>query len=740
LTRLRDVVEPRISGTKRVLDLSDGGWIAGFLHLPEGMDLVPTRAEELATAIQPDDLVVDAVSVRAGEDGLLASVRTVVSQLVPGATAVLLTRDTAGDLPLDRIERITAFAGCQLLEIAELAYPEWPTAVVVGGGADPRPGEEGTAPVGSAVLVRGSLGGALGRAPAAAADGAVAGVGENQAAQLRAQIDEQQLTIARMRREMKALRSSLGLQVGSALVEAAKSPSAVPRLPVRLVRIWRRRRRGGGKSPGAQQPAVTAARPAELVAVSEDSRLLAWSPEPADRTVLPEIFGIVTDSAAEMLTHHSTLRRLMPHEARLALDRGLPDVVLIQASALLAPSPWGHTGTPGGAVSHARALYDMTVMAGVLGVPVVVWQDIRPSMTPALATQLRRADLVIGDGQTAGAGRPWSPGVSLAAFHPVAKTPTGKVLVVPEVRAVAAGPEARARRELGRAGLAAEHPLWSPTLADAVRTHAVALASPFGGGRPSAVSDLTLASIATGARVLSGPNDNLLGAFPSVVVPVNDPAAVAGAAETVLRMAEPTSAERRLNLRHIFDTEATPVRLGWLAAALGLRSDPLAPRQVTVVIDGADERDTAVAIDDLLSQTHRPARVLITADGVSDRALDEIRALGIDVAVRPRAPWPALAGATDSAWVLMWRTGAAAAPRGLLHDLLAASETVPADVIGAAGSSADASYGRFVESLPIEGSLIRRDVLPQLGSDTDLRVLAERGLRLFAVHEAGSDR
>ena len=736
MTRLRDVVDPSLSGTKRVLDISGGGWIAGFLHLPDGIDLISAHPDELAATVQPDDLVLDAVPIRSGDDGHLAYVRTVASHLVPGASAVLLTRDAAADLPLDRIERVMTSVGCQLLEVAELAYLAWPAAVVVGCGVEPRPGES-TMFGPSAVLVRGSLGRA-----SVAARGAVDGPGEVNTAPLRTQLYERDQTIGRLEREMRALRSSVGLQLGVALIEAVKRPSAVPRLPGRLVAIARGRKRGGAK-PAVPRPQVAQAVPAtDLVAVNEDSRLLAWSSEPADRTVLPEIFGIVTDTAAEMLSHHSALRRLVPHEARLALERALPDLVLVQASALLAPSAWGHTGSPGGAVSHARSLYDMVVRAGVLGVPVVVWQDIRPSMTPALGPLVRRVDLVIGGGESSGIEPSWSPGVSLAAFHPTAKTSTDKVLVVPERRAVAASAEARFRCELERTELAAVRPLWSPELVDAIRVHAVALASPLGGGRAAAISDLTLASIASGARVLSGLNDTLLGTFPSAVVAVSDPAAVVGAAEALLAMPELSGVERRLNLRRIFDFESTPVRLGWLTATLGLRPDPMASRRVTVVVEGVDGRDTAAAIDNLLSQTIPPARILVAADEVPDRALDEVRALDIDIAVvRPRQSWSALAAATDSAWVMVWRSAAAATPRGLLHDLLAAAECVQADAIGALASSPpETGYGRFVDTLPIEGALIQRELLSQLGSGTDRRVLAERGLRLFAVHDAGSDR
>ena len=731
MTRLRDVVDSSLSGTKRVLDISGRGDIAGFLHLPDGIDLISTPSDELAATVQPDDLVLDAVGIRSGADGLLAHLRTVASRLVPGASAVLLVLDPAADLPLDRIERVLASVGCRLLEVAALAYPAWPAAVVVGCGVG-----ESSQFGPSAVLVRGPLGGA-------ATSSAVDVAGEDNAARLRAQLHERDQTIGQLQRELRVLRSSAGLQLGVTLIEAMKGPSAIPRLPGRMVGIWRGRRRGGPKpavAPAAVAPAATSA--VEAVVVGEDSRLLGWSSEPADRTVRPEIFGIVTDTTAEMLSHHSGLQRLVPHEARLALQQELPDFVLVQASALLAPSVWAHTGTPGGAVSHARSLYDMVVRAGALGVPVVLWQDIRPSMTPALGPLLRRVDLVLGGGENSLAEPSWSPGVSLAAFHPTVKTSTDKVLVVPERRAMAASTATRFRRELDRAELAAVRPLWSPDLLDAVRAHAVALATPLSGGRGAAISDLTLASIASGARVLSGLNDTLLGTFPSAVVAVSDPAAVAGAAEALLQMPALSGLEHRLNLRRIFDHESTPVRLSRLAATLGLRTDPLASRRVTVVVEDADGGDIAVAIDNLLNQTIAPARILVAANEVPDRALDEVRALNIDVAVVPSRPsWSALAAATDSAWAMVWRNGAGAAPRGLLHDLLAAAECIQADAVGAlAGSLAGPGYGRFVDTLPSEGTVIRREVLSQLGSSSDRGVLAERGLKLFGVHDAGSDR
>lgn len=725
MTRLRDVVEPRLSRTKRVLDLSDGGWVAGFLHVLDGREAMRIRPDELVNAVQPHDLVLDAAPVPSGEDGLLVYVRAIATRIAPGASAVLLTREAAADLPLERIERVIAFAGCQLLEVAELAYPEWPAAIVMAGGeADP---PENT----PAVVVRGSLNRA-----SAAAPGTVDNSGEVNAARLRAQIDERDLTIARLNREARALRSSVRLRLGSALIEAAQKPSAVPGLPIRLVQIWRRR--DGGTKTSAPEASVARVRTTEAVA-SEDRQLLAWANEPADRATVPEIFGVVTNPAAEMLSHHSTLRRLVPHETRLALERGLPDFVLVQASALRAPSAWGHTGTPGGAVSYMRVLYDMAVLASSHDVPVVVWQDIRPSLTPALADLTRRADMVIGDGGSSATERSWSPGVSLTAFHPSEKTVNDKVLVLAE-RHAGVGIEASVRRQLVRAQISAVQQLWSPGLADTIRTHGVALLSPSGSGRSTSVSDLTFASIASGARILSGPNDRLLGEYPSAVVPVNDPASAASVARDLLAMPGLSAVERRLNLRRIFEYESTPVRLGWLAEALSLRPDPMAERRVTVVIEGAGERGSAAAVDSVLSQTNPPARIVVTGEEVPDRMLDEARALGVGVAVIPsHRSWPAIAEATDSAWVLVWP--GAATPRGLLHDLLAAAEGVRADAVGTrTGSPTEADYGRFVETLPLAGSLIRREYLSQLGSSTDLRALAQRGLRLFEVNDAGSDR
>jgi len=719
-----------------VIDISDGGWIAGFLHLPDGIDLMSIGPDELPATIQPGDLVLDTVGVRGGEDGLLPHVWTVASRLVAGTSAVLLTREAAADLPLDQIVRVTTSVGGQLLEVAELAYPAWPAAVVVGCGVEPRVGE-GTGLVHAAILVRGLLGRAPGSSTAPRT--AVEPQDEDGVARLKSQLLERDQTIDHLEQKLTVIMSSAGYQLGAAVVEAARSPSTVPRLPRRLAAIARGRMRDRAEAAASQRP-VAQTLATDVGAATEDSRLLGLPSEPVDRTVRPEIFSIVTDTTAEMLSHHSVLRRPVPHEARLALERTLPDVLLIQASALLAPSAWGHAGTPGGAVSHGRSLYDTVVFAGTLGVPVVVWQDVRPSITPALGPVVRRADLVIGGG-SGGTEPLWSPGVSLAAFPPTAKTSTDKVLVIAPHRAAAASAEARLRRELERSDLATVRPLWSPGLFDAIRTHAVALASPVGGGKAAGIDDLTLASVASGARILSGLDDGLLGTFPSVVVPVSDPARVVGAAEALLAMPEISGVERRLNLRRIFDFESTPVRLGWLAATLGLRQDPMVSRRVTVVVEGTDKRDTAMAIDSLLNQTSLPARILLSGERVPDRALDEVRALGIDVAVVERLqPWSVLADATDTAWVMVWPHGITAAAPGLLHDLMAAAECVQADAVGAAaGSSTDAGYGRSVDTLPVEGSLIRRELLSQLGSSTDLSVLPP-GLRLFAVHDAGSDR
>jgi hypothetical protein len=202
-------------------------------------------------------------------------------------------------------------------------------------------------------------------------------------------------------------------------------------------------------------------------------------------------------------------------------------------------------------------------------------------------------------------------------------------------------------------------------------------------------------------------------------------------------MPQLTAAERRDNLRRIFDEHATPVRLAWLASELGIKADPLVERQTAALLRVADTEALSPVLDSLLRQNIYPGRLVLATDDIPDRALDEVRALGITATVVPAdQSWSAMAQLADVPWVTVWEhTGPIS--DDLLKDLCVAAECSRADAVGAIDAKDD-SYGRYVNSLPPVQSLIRRDLVARIGTNRSMRVRADHGARLFGVNYTGA--
>jgi hypothetical protein len=747
LIRLRDVVEPFLQATKRLVNISQiDVAMDAFVHVPVESVLLPICDSD-SEALRPNDLVMDAVGLRVFDDGFLAHIRCVLDRIPSGAVAVFIVKDHYADVPRDEIHRVAKSVGCQLIEVAQLAYPAWRTAVVAGREMHP-PVVEGTADEPPAILVVGSDADRAGAVEEPAADPTAAAdraglIGAHRQQRLEMQLRERDRRIARLEQQLNELRTSTSLQLGAALVEVAKRPTSISHLPSKIVGLWAQWRRDEGTNrpplgvPGQAQADTAQVDPSAAV-VNEDGRFLAGLGETVASTSL-EIFGLVTDSAATALSDYASLYRPLPHDAKLALERTNPALVLIQARALMPPTAWAHAATPGGAVSRTRALQDVTDLARDRSIPVVVWLDVPLTLVPALGSFARQAGLVVYDGHAPTDGLQWSPGVPLTQFHPVDKTVTDRILLFDAGAArLSTSLESRLREALERADLATTCSQFSPRLPDEIRCHSVVLASPFVAHRGYSVHDSTLAALASGGRILSGHNDSLLAAFPAAVVPVQGARDPVAATRAVLALPNLPMADVRHNLRRVFDYDATPVRLARLAAELGLSHDPLVDRRVTALVRASDMRDLASTLDSLLGQEALPTRLIIAAERIPDRALEEVEALGVATTiVASDRPFSAMAALADSRWVTIWDGAGTIPPRQLLKDLLAAAESMRAEVVGTADDPS-AGYGRYVGSLPSVRSLIRRDQFAHLGSGNDVRVLAERGARLFGVNYTGA--
>jgi hypothetical protein len=654
--------------------------------------------------------------------------------------AIFLIKEHPGNVALDDIQRVANSLDCELLDAVELAYPAWPGAVVIGHGV-PQPA--------SAPRARRQL------RIASAASGANADTANSWAGQAQQNRHRQAEEHAREReerlaleRQLRRLRKSASLRLGAALVGIARKPSSAVALPLQVVEIYRsRRRRGGAASVAAvntddrSAQLTTAKAGSSPVKIDESHQFLAGFDGASDQPGALEIFGVVTDPVAGALSDHAALSRVLPHDATLALELRTPDLILVQAGALLPPGPWAHAGTPGGAVAYTQILHDLFVMAQNRGVPVVVWQDVLPSLVPALGPLGRLANLLLSGGQVPAGSARWSPGVPLAHFHPVVKTVTDRVLVFdPGAGPVAAPSTVRLRHELDQAGLTTVRSASAPDLSDLVRGHAVVLASPFDGPKGQSISDFTLAALAAGARVVTGRNDTVLAGFPSAVFPIVDASEATKRIQAVLSLPELPMADRRRNLRRVFTADATPVKLAWLAGQLGLKQDPLADRQVAALIQATETDQLIRALDGLLRQSARPGRLVISAPAIPDRALDEVAALGMAASVLPPdQSLSSMAQLAGAPWVTVWDDTGRAAPANLLEDLGAAAEWSGADVVGIFDDDhANAPFSRDVTSLPLLRSLTRRDVLVRRGPDHGEHVQTDHGPRLVGVNYTGA--
>ncbi|MBQ1092750.1 hypothetical protein [Streptomyces sp. B93] len=165
----------------------------------------------------------------------------------------------------------------------------------------------------------------------------------------------------------------------------------------------------------------------------------------------------------------------------------------------------------------------------------------------------------------------------------------------------------------------------------------------------------------------------------------------------------------RRRLREAFRADSTRVRLSQLARRTGA-PDPLDERRVSVLAAPRDPADRARLADQVLSQRHRPAEVVVP----DPTGLDELTAAGVEVRTgEPLAPW-----------VADWTDLTEDRPDTLLLDLMCAQEYSGADAVGSTPAADD--YTFVPELTPL---LVRRSLLT---SGTPPESWAGQGHRLFA--------
>ena len=519
------------------------------------------------------------------------------------------------------------------------------------------------------------------------------------------------LQLAMTQARLAALEDSATMELGRTLVRAARRPwSRGVQLPIDLIKLWRDR--GALTGPGAATLALASAQLGDLAGGGERflSALTApglGAPGAASAGFTPPalvITGVLTAHACATLAPEAAVHPVLPHDADVVLESEGADVVLIEAAAMLAGSPWAYAGDPA-AADRGRRLGRLIASARALGKPVIFIRNVPAHLAPGLDWVAASCDAVSEDGF----------GVQLARFNPIG---------LPGYRPAApvyAG--SRDPRETPSVRALLDFVAGSVTLTGDVgwrarpglyREHAVFV---------TVSPDQALEQLACGARV---------------IMVAGEPTALRDQIDSARAERPLTEGEALPALRQIFTGHATAVRLARLAALAGLPDHQITGRQVAVLARVEDAAGAAALSASLARQQMAPAELVVTfpapeGDGGAGvgsitAALGDLAGRGVLITAVPLAPdaadldggtsWvPLAAKQARSPWVVPWQAGHEHEDSYLL-DLACARECSQADAVGHAGMT----YG-YVTSL--EPALARREFFGSDGS--------RHGLRLFSL-------
>ena len=519
------------------------------------------------------------------------------------------------------------------------------------------------------------------------------------------------LQLAMTQARLAALEDSATMELGRTLVRAARRPwSRGVQLPIELIKLWRDR--GALTGPGAATLALASAQLGDLAGGGERflSALTApglGAPGAASAGFTPPglvITGVLSAQACATLAPDAAVHPVLPHDADVVLESEGADLVLIEAAAMLAGSPWAYAGDPA-AADRGRRLGRLIASARALGKPVIFIRNVPAYLAPGLDWVAASCDAVSEEGF----------GVQLARFNPIGLPgyrPCSPVYAgsrdpreTPAVRALldfVAG----SVQLTGDVGWRARPELY--------REHAVFV---------TVSPDQAREQLACGARV---------------IMVAGEPAALRDQIDAARAERPLTEGETLPALREIFTEYASPVRLTRLAALAGLPGQLITGRQVAVLARVDDAAGAAALAANVARQQMAPAEVVVTftaaqGDGASGvgsitAALGDLAGRGVMITAVPWAPdaadpdevasWvPRAAKQARSAWVVPWQAGRSYEDSYLL-DLACARECSQADAVGSAGLT----YG-YVTSL--EPALARREFFGSDGS--------RAGLRLFSL-------
>ena len=520
------------------------------------------------------------------------------------------------------------------------------------------------------------------------------------------------LQLAMTQSRLSALEGSASLEIGRALARAARRPwSQGVQLPLHLIRMWRER--GSLTGPGTAALALASARLDDVAGVGERflSALTApglGAPGSATARFAPPalvVTGVLSTQACAALAPDAAVTALLPHDADVMMESSGADLVLIEAAAMLATSPWAYAADPA-AADRGRRLGRLIASARALGKPVIFIRNVPAHLAPGLDWVAASCDAVFDDGF----------GVQLASFNPIGLA-SGRPCdpIYAGARDPREAPGVRAMLD-SVAGLV-------KVTGDIAWRKRPALYR--GNGLFVTVSPgQAREQQACGARVIMAGDEQ------------DDLRKLVTSAR-----AEPplTEAEILPELREIFAGHATPVRLTALAELAGLTAAQISGRQVAVLARVEDAAAASALSAGLRRQQLAPAEVVVAVAGrpgeaaeVSCRsvaaALGDLAARGVRIQAIPDEPavperpgqasWLARAAAmASSPWAAPWPAGREPGGSYLL-DLACGRECAQADAVGHAGTGF-----QYVTSL--EPELARREFFSSDGS--------AQGLRLFSL-------
>ena len=519
------------------------------------------------------------------------------------------------------------------------------------------------------------------------------------------------LQLAMTQARLAALEDSATMELGRTLVRAARRPwSRGVQLPIDLIKLWRDR--GALTGPGAATLALASAQLGDLAGGGERflSALTApglGAPGAASAGFTPPalvITGVLTAHACATLAPEAAVHPVLPHDADVVLESEGADVVLIEAAAMLAGSPWAYAGDPA-AADRGRRLGRLIASARALGKPVIFIRNVPAHLAPGLDWVAASCDAVSEDGF----------GVQLARFNPIGLPgyrPAAPVYA--GLRDPRETPSVRALLDFVAGSVTLTGDVGWRARPGLYREHAVFV---------TVSPDQALEQLACGARV---------------IMVAGEPTALRDQIDSARAERPLTEGEALPALRQIFTGHATAVRLARLAALAGLPDHQITGRQVAVLARVEDAAGAAALSASLARQQMAPAELVVTfpapeGDGGAGvgsitAALGDLAGRGVLITAVPLAPdaadldggtsWvPLAAKQARSPWVVPWQAGHEHEDSYLL-DLACARECSQADAVGHAGMT----YG-YVTSL--EPALARREFFGSDGS--------RHGLRLFSL-------